>query len=123
MAIQHTSKTYPMLKWLLGVSLVLVVVGVIMSDIASDPDNADIQLLIIFVVVAAILPFLALVKPRRETVVLELPSDHVAKTSRQELQGILDQLEKAHAKGEIPDERYQKARDKILKQQKAQKAK
>lgn len=114
MVFQKAIKSYPMLKWFLAVSAVLVVLGVVQSKVLTDPDNADTMLLLWFLIPAAILPFLAAAFPRKQVVTVELPSDHLANASRTELQGMLDGLEEGKRKGEIPQDRYVKARDRIV---------
>jgi hypothetical protein len=122
MVVQKAVKTYPLLKWLLVLSAVVVVVGLFMSGIATDPDNADRNLFFIAIGIAVLLPFLALAMPRRRVVQMELPTDHLAGMSKTELEGVLAQLDAAKAKGEMDEGRYAKARERILAAMKAQKA-
>lgn len=114
MALQRAIKSYPMVKWFLAVSIALIVVGLVMSKLVTDPDNGDIMTLVWFVIPAAILPFLALAFPRRQVLTVELPSDHLGSMSRQELEGVLSQLDAAKAKGEMDEARYHNARERIL---------
>lgn len=114
MALQKAIKSYPMVKWFLLVSIVLVVIGLVMSKVITDPSEGDTMTLVLFVVPAAILPFLALAFPRRQVLTVELPSDHLGAMSKQELEGVLSQLDAAKAKGELDDTRYANAREKIL---------
>src|SRR5688572_26186972 len=73
MVLQKAVKSYPMVKWFLVVSAVLVVLGLMMSKVLSDPDNADTSTLLLFLAGAAVLPFLAMLFPRRNVVAMELP--------------------------------------------------
>jgi predicted MFS family arabinose efflux permease len=114
MALQRMVKTYPLVRWLLVVSGVLVVVGIVQSGIITDPDGAEPKTLVWFVVAAAILPFLALLMPRRRVVTLEMPTDHLASMSKPELEGVLSQLDAAKAKGEMDEARYANARQRVL---------
>lgn len=114
MALQKAIKSYPMVKWFLVVSLILLAVGLWRSKLITDPDNAQPMMLVWFVIPAVILPFLALAFPRREVVTVELPTDSLTGRSRSELEGILQQLDAAKAKGEMDEGRYTKAREKIL---------
>lgn len=121
MVLQRAVKTYPMLKWFLIVSAVLVVTGIIMSKLITAPDDAEPMMLVYFLVPAIILPFIAVAMPRREVLQIELPSDHLANASRTELQGMLDSLEEGKRKGELSQDRYNKARDRIVAVMKAKK--
>lgn len=114
MAVQKAVKTYPMLKWFLIVSGVVVVVGLVMSKLITDPNDANAMTLIVSVIIAVLLPFLALAFPRREVLVMELPTDHLSNMSKAELEGMLSTLDTAKAKGEMDDTRYAKARERVL---------
>ncbi len=109
------------MRWLLVVSAIVVVVGLLMSSIITDPDNADTQLFLIFVGAAIVIPFLALALPRQRVLEVALPTDHLANATRQDLQGMLDGLEEGKRKGEITPDRYAKARDRILAEMKGKK--
>src|SRR5687768_14901731 len=114
MAVQKAVKTYPMVKWFLVVSAVLVGVGLVVSKIITDPNQADTQTFLYFVAGAAIVPFLALAFPKREVLTLELPTDHLGGMTKAELEGVLQQLDAAKAKGEMDDVRYANARQRVL---------
>lgn len=114
MALQKAIKSYPMVKWFLLVAIVLLAIGLVMSRLVTDPNHAKPMTLVWFIVPAVILPFLALAFPRRQVVTMELPSDHLAGMSKQELEGILEQLDAAKAKGEMDDARYSNARGRVL---------
>lgn len=121
MVLQKAVKTYPLLKWFLVAAAVVVALGLWLSGILSAAQADNRSLFIGAVVVAIILPFLALAFPRREVVQIELPSDHLANASRKELQGMLDGLEEGKRRGEIPQDRYNKARDRIVAAMKGKK--
>ena len=114
MVLQKAVKSYPMVKWFLVVSAVLVILGLVMSKVLSDPDNADTSTLLMFIGAAVVLPFLAMLFPRRKVLTVEMPTDHLAGMSKTELEGVLSQLDAAKAKGEMDDTRYAKARERVL---------
>ena len=114
MALQKAVKSYPMVKWFVVVAVVLLAVGLVLSRLVTDPDDAEPMTLIWFAIPAVLLPFLAMAFPRREVVTLELPSDHLGAMSKAELEGVLAQLDAANAKGELDDARYHNARQRIL---------
>lgn len=114
MVLQKAVKSYPMVKWFLIVSAVLVVLGLVMSKVLSDPDAADTNTLLMFLGAAVLLPFLAMLFPRRQVHTIEMPTDHLAGMSKSELEGVLSQLDAAKAKGEMDDTRYAKARERVL---------
>lgn len=120
MALQKAIKSYPLIKWFLAGSAVLIVLGLILSKLVTDPDDASPMTLVWFVIGAVILPFIALAFPRREVVTLELPTDHLATMGRVELEGVLQQLEAAKAKGDMDEKRYANARKRVLAAIKAQ---
>lgn len=114
MALQKAIKSYPMVKWFLLVSVALIAIGLVQSKLVTDPDNGDMMTLVWFVVPAIILPFLAMAFPRRKVVTLELPTDHLGAMTKQELEGVLSQLDAAKASGEMDDARYNNARQKVM---------
>jgi hypothetical protein len=103
MAFTQVSKTYPLLRIALIVSAILAIVGIVMSDVVTDPNGADTQTFLVFVGIAVLLPFLALLWKRKEVIRYEVPSDHLASASRQDLQGMLEQLDAAKANGDLPE--------------------
>lgn len=107
-------KTYPLLPWCIGLAVIIAIVGVVMSGLVTNPSGADVMTLVIALVVAAVVAFAALLYRRKEVYEVTLPTDRLAEANRSELQGILQGLDEAKAKGEIPEERYQKAKAKIL---------
>jgi hypothetical protein len=114
MVVQKAVKNYPMVKWLLILSAILAVVGLVQSKIITDPDNGDPMLLLYFLIPAGLLPFLGMLFPRRQVMTMELPTDHLAGMSKAELEGVLAGLDDAKAKGEMDDTRYAKARERVL---------
>jgi hypothetical protein len=114
-------KTYPMVRWFLLASAAVVAVGLVAAGAFRNLDDPqayaiDTTTLLLFVAGAAVLPFIALLFPRRETLEIRLPSDRLNEASRTELQGILQSLDDARAKGEIDDRRYENAKSKVLAQ-------
>ena len=115
MVVQKAVKTYPMLKWFLIASGILVVVGLLLSGVLSPNDGeSNTGILVGCIVVAVFLPFLAMAFPKREVLTMELPTDHLASMSKAELEGMLSTLDAAKAKGEMDDQRYAKARERVL---------
>lgn len=115
MAIQKAVKSYPMVKWFLIASAVIAAVGLYMSGLLTpDSGESNRGLFVGCLVVAVLLPFLALAFPRRQVLTMELPTDHLASMSKAELEGMLSTLDAAKAKGEMDDVRYAKARERVL---------
>lgn len=114
MVLQKAVKSYPLVKWLLGGSAVLLILGLVLSGVLTTPDDAQPMTLVYFVIGAAVLPFIAMAFPRRQVVTLELPSDHLTSMSRTELEGVLQQLEAAKTKGDLDQKRYVNARQRVL---------
>lgn len=114
MVLQKAIKSYPLVKWFLLVSVALIAAGLVMSKVVTDPANGDTMTLVLFVVPAIVLPFLAMAFPRRQVVTVELPTDHLGAMGKAELEGVLSQLDAAKATGEMDDARYNNARKKVL---------
>ena len=115
MVVQKAVKTYPMLKWFLVASALIVVVGLVLSGVLTPDDGeSNTGVLIGCIVVAALLPFLAMAFPRREVLTMELPTDRMSGMPRAELEGLLQQLDTAKAKGEMDEARYARARSRVL---------
>lgn len=115
MAVQRIVKGYPLIGWLVALAIVVLALGLWKSGLFTGTSTDDrTGLLIGAVVVAILLPFLALAFPRRNVLTVELPSDHLAGMSRQELEGVLAQLDSAKAKGEMDDQRYTNARKRVV---------
>lgn len=125
-------KSYPLLKFLLPLALVVLAVGLYMffthtcsaADAASgvcEPGKADYPTMVLlpWVIAAALLAFAGLLWRRKEKLTLVFPTDQLQGKSRQELQKVLDGLEEARAKGELTEDRYHKARDRVLAEMKA----
>lgn len=115
MALHKAVKTYPLVKWLLLVSALVVAVGLALSGILTPNDGESrTGLFVACLALAALLPFLALAFPRREVLTIELPTDHLATMSRTELEGLLQQLDAAKGKGEMDEARSMNARQRVL---------
>ena len=116
MVLQKAVKSYPMVKWFLILSAILVAAGLWMSGILTNAKEGetDITLFVICIGIAVVLPFLAMLFPRREVLTVETPTDHLAGMSKTELEGVLGQLDAAKAKGEMDDKRYTNARQRIV---------
>jgi hypothetical protein len=124
MALQKAVKSYPLVKWFLIASAILVLVGLWLSGIltSASEGETDVTLFVICLVIAVILPFAAMLFPRRKVLTMEMPTDHLSGMSKAELEGVLGQLDAAKAKGEMDDLRYAKARERVLAAIKSKKA-
>jgi hypothetical protein len=120
-------KSYPLLKFLLPLALLVLAIGLWMffTHTCAAPDasagrcdagKADYPtgVLLPWVVVAAILALGSLAYRRREKYTLVFPTDQLAGKSRADLEKVLQGLEEARAKGDITQDRYTKARDRVL---------
>ena len=67
---------------------------------------------------AVVLAFVGLLYKKKETVNVLLPSDTLAEHSRADLQKLLAGLDEAKAKGELTEDRYINARNRVLAQMK-----
>jgi hypothetical protein len=115
MAVQRIVKGYPLIGWFVALAVVILVVGVWKSGVLTGGTGDDnLTILLISVGVALLLPFLALAFPRRQVLTMELPTDHLAALPKEELEGILVQLDASKAKGEMDDARYANARQRVL---------
>jgi len=118
MARTIATTRYPLLKFLVPVAAVVLLIGVWLFW--DQPDPKDPQPLLFFALGAAAIAFGSLLWKRKENVTVLLPSDRLHEASRQDLQGILETLEKQREKGELSPERYTKARNRVLKEMKAE---
>jgi uncharacterized membrane protein len=129
MARRLTIRKYPLLKVTLPLAAVVAAVGLWLflthtceaQDAAAGrcmagENDYPTLLLVPWVIAAAALAFVGLLWRRKQTINVLLPSDTLAEASRQELQKLLDGLDEARAKGELTEERYQKARARVLQQ-------
>jgi hypothetical protein len=118
---------YPLLKFLVPLAVVVAILGVFLFFTQNPTGPAcgaagqeacpkDPMVLLPWLLVAAVLAFASLLWKRKEEVTVVLPSDRLQDASRQDLQGILETLERQREKGELTPERYTKARNKVLKQ-------
>jgi hypothetical protein len=113
-----TLTRYPLLKVSLPLGLLILLAGLVVFFTNAN----DAMMLLPFLVVAALVAFAGLLWRKREAVEMVLPTDRLHERSRKELQGILETLDASKAKGELTEERYQKARDRIVKEMKGRKA-
>lgn len=114
MVLQKAVKSYPLIKWFVAASALLIILGLVLSGVLTSPDDAEPMILVYFVIGAVVLPFLAMAFPRRQVLTVELPTDHLANMTRTELEGVLQQLEAAKAKGDMDEQRYVNARKRVL---------
>ena len=115
---------YPLLKFLVPLAVVIFIVGLWyffkLQTPAAD-GSLDPMPLLWFAIVAAVVAFASLAWKRKEEVTLLLPTDRLHEASRQDLQGILATLDTQREKGELSDERYTKARNRVLQEMKGAK--
>jgi uncharacterized membrane protein len=124
-----TQKSYPLLKFLIPLAVLVFAVGLLLFFLHTGPvtdaqgrtstgQDFDPTVLVPYLIVAAALAFGGLLYRRKERVTLIFPTDQLAGRSRQELEGVLKTLEEAKSKGEITPDRYAKARDRVLSEMK-----
>ncbi|MFO1536165.1 MAG: hypothetical protein ABR586_10905 [Thermoplasmatota archaeon] len=129
-------KSYPLLKFLLPLALLVLAVGIFLffthetactQELVSNGESCTLggtyrdhptMVLLPYVIAAALLAIAGLAWRRKEKYTLVFPTDQLQGKSRQELQKVLDGLEEARAKGDITQERYTKARDRVLAEMK-----
>ncbi|HEX2066543.1 MAG TPA: hypothetical protein VHI93_07005 [Candidatus Thermoplasmatota archaeon] len=134
MARTLVRKSYPLLKVLLPLALLVLAVGIFLffTHTCSAADAADGRceagkadyptgVLLPYIVAAAAVALAGLLYRRRERVTLVFPTDQLHGKSRQELEKVLAGLEEARAKGDITPDRYAKARDRVLAEMKSTK--
>ncbi|HUR61076.1 MAG TPA: hypothetical protein VM286_01760 [Candidatus Thermoplasmatota archaeon] len=125
-------KSYPLLKFLLPLAALVLVVGLTLffmhtatctqavkdngEDCTVGGTYADhpTMVLLPWVVVAALLALGSLLWRRHEKYTLVFPTDQLSGKSRAELEKVLQGLDEARAKGDITQDRYTKARDRVL---------
>ena len=133
MARTLSTTRYPLLKVLVPLALVVFAIGlyVFFTETVKDPgctvsadDDCQVQdpqVLLWYGAAAAVIAFASLLWKRKEEVTVLLPSDRLQEATRQDLQGILETLEKQREKGELTPERYTKARNRVLQEMKGTK--
>jgi uncharacterized membrane protein len=132
MARRFTVKSYPLLKFTLPLAVIIAAVGIVLFMTHSTQCTADLKnrgqpctlgetfhdhptgKLLPYVLGAVVVALLGVTVRRRETVNVLLPSDTLEAASRAEQQKLLDGLEEARRKGELTEERYRNARDRVL---------
>ena len=107
-------KSYPLLKPAIVVSILLVAVGLYVSGVfntETDTDQAT-RVLLPFLIGAVAIPFLSLLKVRR--VSIEVPAGpDTSKLSASQRAGVLRELKAARDRGELTEERYERARKRL----------
>lgn len=117
-------RKYPFLKIAIAIAIVLAGIGLYLLFTHKDANGAtdlDPVVLLPWLGGAIVVALLGAMVRRKEAVEVTLPSDHVASASRTEVDGIIDKLDEARAKGELSETRYQKAKAKVLAQAKGKK--
>jgi uncharacterized membrane protein len=135
MARRITIQRYPLLKVTIPLALVVAAVGLYLflsqsSSCAGADDPVpgcragstyathDTMTLLPWLGVAALIALVGAFIKKREDKTLLFPTDQLKDSSRADLQKVLDGLEEARAKGEIPEERYVNARNRVLAEMK-----
>jgi hypothetical protein len=123
MARTLSTTRYPLLKFLAPLAILIFAVGLFFffTQTTSEEQGLDPKPLLWFALAAAAVLFASLLWKRKEQVTVLLPSDRLQEATRQDLQGILETLERQREKGELTPERYTKARNKVLAEMKAAK--
>ncbi len=131
MARRITIQRYPLLKVTIPLALVVAAVGIYLfishtasctADIATDANctvgssyNDHPTLVILpWLLVAAVVALAGALVKKKDEVTFVFPTDQLKSSSRADLQKVLDGLEEARRKGEIPEDRYVNARDRVL---------
>jgi hypothetical protein len=108
--------SYPLLKVLVPVALLVLLAGLYLFFTQPSSDGSlDPKVLLYFIVVAIALALASLLWRRREAVTVVLPSDRLKEASDKELDSILAELQAKRDAGELDQDRYQKAKARILK--------
>lgn len=138
MARRITIQRTPLLKVTLPLALVIAAIGVWLflnstamceasfaSEVgctAGQPYNdRPTMVLLPWLLAAGLVAIAGALVRKKDEVTLLLPTDQLARSSRADLQKVLDGLEEAHRKGELPTERYHNARDRVLAEMKGAK--
>ncbi len=103
-------KSYPALPWFGLAAAAVFLLGVIRFFAGSA--EGEVNPLLLALAVAALLPFVALLFPRRAPGSAR-PRLDLSHSARDDLKGALEELDREHAEGKLPDERYRKARAKL----------
>ncbi|MEA3144054.1 MAG: hypothetical protein QOG31_1378 [Thermoplasmata archaeon] len=132
-----TRKSYPLLKVLLPLALLVLAVGIFLffthtatctAELAANGEKCTpggtyndhpTGTLLPYVIAAAVVALASLLYRRREQYTLVFPTDQLHGKSRADLEKVLAGLEEARAKGDITQDRYTKARDRVLAEMKA----
>ncbi|MEK6984978.1 MAG: hypothetical protein AABX89_01175 [Candidatus Thermoplasmatota archaeon] len=132
MARRVTIQRTPLLKVTLPIALVVAGIGIFLflSNTATcagagDPvddctaagqsySERDTGILLPWILVAGLIAIAGAFVRKKDEVTLLFPTDQLKESSRADLQKVLDGLEESRRKGEIPEDRYIKARDRVL---------
>jgi uncharacterized membrane protein len=130
-------KSYPLLKFLLPLAGIVLAIGLALFFMHSADCTQAVKdsgesctvggtyhdlptgTLLPWVLVAALLALGGLAWRRKEKYTLVFPTDQLQGKSRADLEKVLQGLDEARAKGDITQDRYTKARDRVLAEMKA----
>ncbi|HLF16344.1 MAG TPA: hypothetical protein VI796_02795 [Candidatus Thermoplasmatota archaeon] len=103
-------KTYPLLRWFGLAAAAVFAYGVVgFFSFRKGETNP----LLLTLAIAAVIPFVALAFGRSAGPTRHESSLDLSRSTRQELEGAMKGLEKAHKAGDIPDGRYEKAKARL----------
>lgn len=131
MARRITLQRTPLLKITVPLAIVIAGIGVYLFLNSTAPCTAELasslgctagqsyndyptMLLLPWVLAAGLVALAGALVRKKDEYTLLLPTDQLAQSSRADLQKVLDGLEEARRKGEIPQDRYVNARDRVL---------
>jgi hypothetical protein len=135
MARRITVQRYPLLKVTLPLAVVIAGIGIYLFishtvDCAAPDAQAGLctagqsyndrptGLLMLWVIPAALVAIAGALVKKKDEMTFLFPTDQLKESSRADLQKVLDGLEEARRKGELPEDRYVNARNRVLAEMK-----
>ena len=135
MARRITIQRYPLLKVTLPLALIVAGIGIYLfvthqstctaegatsgnCTAGSQYNDYDPMILLLWVGPAALVLLASAFVKRKDEMTLLYPTDQLKSSSRADLQKVLEGLEEARKKGEIPEDRYVNARNRVLSEMK-----
>ncbi len=135
MARRITIQRYPLLKFTLPIALIVAGIGIFLfvthqatcsaeasaagtCAIGAKYTDYDPLILLMWVGPAALVLMASAFVKRKDEMTLVYPTDQLKSSSRADLQKVLEGLEEARKKGEIPEDRYVNARNRVLAEMK-----
>ncbi len=132
MARRVIIQRYPLLKVTIPLALVVAAIGVYLFVVSTASCTAELvtegvcasgqasyndrptMVILPWILAAALVAIAGALVKKKDEVTFVFPTDQLAQSSRADLQKVLDGLEEARRKGEIPQDRYVNARDRVL---------